>query len=336
MDSEEFAEYRAEDVGPDTPYHETLVCDDDRTWFGCNRCGRDVTDTPCPDHAPLDVPGLVRAQCEAEPPHGPFFVLASDRYDPPCPTCQYTALRDQLDETKRCRHWPWRRWLVTGRAAGLAYRLGLISAYGVNLGVNGCDGCQVGFRLRGRRPYLVGIELEGWRCLARGHRRAHVGAGICGRCSPWPCCGSTVEDHAPDCAEDPNRPAVLPPLDLPERVDVALDTQQILPAPARTVAPGIAVTAKVTARGADLVVFPGLYLLTHVASGWSVGPEMCAEHVQRAARAAVDSGIDWAAGKAAVLADERAKALKMEILSLACCARCDATPSPIVVEAVTA
>lgn len=186
--------YREQFVWPDAA--------DTYPYFACNVCGLDVGDVPCPEHAPTMIPGLRLVDCTAGPRH---LLWAHDRddYGYPCPMCVVVQHNAEQSERDRCRHWPWRSWTVTKRAAGWAYTLGAISGYSVGT-VNGCNWCvQSTIGLRGQRPYVLGVSRETWRCWFRGHRRGeHVGFGFCGKCQPWPCCGSELQAHVSGCRED--------------------------------------------------------------------------------------------------------------------------------------
>lgn len=49
------------------------------------------------------------------------------------------------------------------------------------------------------RPYVLGRQRKFWFHLPRfGHGYYEV-MGMCGKCAPWPCCGSIGYDHAADC-----------------------------------------------------------------------------------------------------------------------------------------
>lgn len=220
MDSDELAEHLAE-VNADTPYYELLILDADRpTRWVCNLDGCDIDPSVgCPEHAPRDIPGLHRADCEAQPPHAPVWVADGDHcgYGVPCPHCMYDGIAADLAKaTKRdrCHHWAWHRWSVTRFAVRWAYGLGVISGSAASWGGGlvdgqGCDWC-VTFRFDLRpRPYVLGASRDTWRCWLRGHRRGDgIGLGFCGKCMPWTCCGSVREAHAVGCVEDVDRRAV--------------------------------------------------------------------------------------------------------------------------------
>jgi hypothetical protein len=82
--------------------------------------------------------------------------------------------------------------------------------YSIGLSSGGChswlsDGTPVTrINWRGKRCYFLGWERQKWRCVLKFHhwpRDWPVAFGLCGRCVPWSCCGSTWRDHAADCTE---------------------------------------------------------------------------------------------------------------------------------------
>lgn len=108
----------------------------------------------------------------------------------------------------------WRFWRVTSRWASWTYVLGLSA--GVSYGIDrwgaylyrvipvwrrGYDG------KRRLPPYILGWPTGKWRCLLRfGHwpywpDGRPVAFGMCGRCVPWPCCGSIETGHAEGCRD---------------------------------------------------------------------------------------------------------------------------------------
>lgn len=97
----------------------------------------------------------------------------------------------------------WRYWRIAHRLAGRAYWLGIISG-------SVLEGSPRGWQLthvywRGHRPYALGFDTTNWlpwHVVRYRHLPNNVGMGICGKCSPWPCCGSTGMDHADQCEED--------------------------------------------------------------------------------------------------------------------------------------
>lgn len=155
--------------------------------FYCGTCRRPVSEGPCPDHAPLDVPGLDLAPCSAEPRHPRTWFLAADGYPPPCMYCSYDALQAAHRGCEHSRHRAWRRWKVTHWLAGRGYSLGVVASHGSSYGL-GCDDCLTGFRW-GRSGYVLGRQREWWYCLIRRHhimRPAPGLADICDICSPDP------------------------------------------------------------------------------------------------------------------------------------------------------
>ncbi|MEH1016364.1 hypothetical protein V6U90_25070 [Micromonospora sp. CPCC 206060] len=73
------------------------------------------------------------------------------------------------------------------------------------------------------------------------------------------------------------------------------------------VAPGLAVHVTVDDGGQRL---DGRYSLVHLASGLTITQRLCARHVDRAAAAAIATGIDWTEDSPQVLADPRVNALR--------------------------
>lgn len=176
--------------------------DNEVGWhFTCSVCDRDVSDEPCPDHAPLtDLPGLRLVDCTAEPRHH-VWVHQREDYGVPCYACLYGEMRQKELAQARCpHHWwnktrMWRRWVRFG------YSAGFIAGSGMTWDAT-CDGCCEISRF-GRSGYLFGISRDTWQCWRRGHRRgedAGIG-GSCGKCVPWTCCGSERFDHNDGCAE---------------------------------------------------------------------------------------------------------------------------------------
>jgi hypothetical protein len=191
------------------PYFETFVMDDEHPTGGCgfvcSECRHDVTVQPCPDHAPTDVPGLALVECEATPRHW-AWVHASDAngYGIPCYRCILSELTAEMHdaEARRLRRWylRWQYWKATSVAAGWAYSLGIVSGYTVSVWPGGRTHS---ISLRGGRPYVLGVKREVWRCWLIGHHRRgeEVGLGFCGKCLPWPCCGSHRVHHNAGCSE---------------------------------------------------------------------------------------------------------------------------------------
>lgn len=218
MNGAELAEYLTyEDHGG--VYQGLLILDydDDRlVWWACSLCGVKLPDDGqgCPEHAPRDIPGLDRVECEATPPHSPMWTLSAESYGNPCPQCMYSGIAADLakaNKTDRCYHWPWRRWGVTRWLSGKGYALGVFASGGGTTWGGGHERCLSSLpRLRGERQYFLGVPRDVWRCWLRGrHRRGEpVGFGRCGKCVPWTCCGSERETHADGCAEDSSAWAV--------------------------------------------------------------------------------------------------------------------------------
>lgn len=182
----------------ETPYLETFGCrlDDgedhdhpgDCDWgYACGTCGRPVDDSPCPAHAPLDIPGLMLTECTtAEPRHPRTWVIANDGgYGAPCMYCCYDLAVKAHAGCEHSHHGRWRRWRIASRLLGDLYSLGIVACYGHNWG-GGCRGCLTNVRF-GRNGYLLGQENEWWTCLLRHHhvRRPDPDCPvICDVCSP--------------------------------------------------------------------------------------------------------------------------------------------------------
>ena len=187
-------------------YQEQFVLVDDEytgpagTAFACNICGTPVDDQPCPDHAPTAVPGLRLVDCDAEPRHL-LWVHDRDDYGVPCYLCQAIEREEKDRAARQCRHWGWRSWRATWWLSLKLYALGVSTGGSITRG-DGHDGCVTFGRMRGNSSYLLGVSRDTWRCWLSGHRRGEpVGFGFCGKCMPWPCCGSIREEHNPTCAE---------------------------------------------------------------------------------------------------------------------------------------
>lgn len=183
------------------PYKELFVMEPTEDgspdcYFVCNVCERSVDDGPCPDHAPLNVPGLQLVECDASPRHPHVWMVDSEAYGPPCMSCLYDAQKEKLDYLQRCRHTWVRRTRLFRRLARYAYALGIVVGYGTSLGGGqyGHHACTHGFRWRGRRPYVLGWPTWKWSCLL-GERHwpgVFVGLNSCAKCLPCPECGSST------------------------------------------------------------------------------------------------------------------------------------------------
>lgn len=193
-----------------TPYIETFGChlagedgcehDGDCSWgFACGTCGRSVDGGPCPDHAPLDVPGLLLAECDAQPRHPHTFFLATDAYPPPCMYCSYEALLAAHDPCEHSHHGPWRRWRATHKAVHWLSLLGVMSG-GWTTHSAYCAGCISHLRFGGS-GYVLGWPKWKWSCVLQGHHwpGVLVFAGTCGKCCPCPGCSSVTCEHGYGC-----------------------------------------------------------------------------------------------------------------------------------------
>lgn len=131
-----------EDYPYDHDYHPAQDCD----WgWVCNAdgCLTRTDEHPCPDHAPLTVPGLRRVECDANPVHV-LFAVDRDDYGHGCPACWADQNRDQLYDlmvaTHKHRHWAWRRWRLSRRVLLLLRRAGIVRGWSY-VGGDGCHGC---------------------------------------------------------------------------------------------------------------------------------------------------------------------------------------------------
>ena len=193
------------------PYREVLVMDDEhpsgRVGFVCAICRRELDSRPCPDHAPVDVPGLTLVDCQATPRHW-LWVLASDGndYGLPCWRCEVerSSKAGYEQAQRRARHWArrWRGWPATRWLVGKASSLGVIAGYCLEVGT---PTRVEGIFWRGRRHSILGVGRDAWRCLLIGHHRRgeDFGGGWCGKCAPWRCCGSQrLNEHRPGCPDN--------------------------------------------------------------------------------------------------------------------------------------
>lgn len=189
-------------------YVETFVMDEDhptgQCGFICSICRYDVSDGPCPDHAPTDVPGLRLVDCTKEPRHW-LWVHDAEDYGCPCYQCLVNEQADRDAEARQCRHWPWRRWKATRWVCGQMYASGIASSGGTLSWGDGHSWCQSRLpHLRGKRVYILWVDRNTWNCWRSGHRRGEeVGFGFCGKCMPWPCCGAQTVAHLAGCREYP-------------------------------------------------------------------------------------------------------------------------------------
>lgn len=135
------------------PYLEILADGDQREneiYFVCATCDTDVTWQPCPEHAPVDVPGLVLAECDAAEPHARTWVLARENgYGTPCPWCLLADARAAHDGCEHALHGRWRSWSVTKRVLSLLSRVGA-ATYAARYSKD-CRGCRTNIRIGWRR-----------------------------------------------------------------------------------------------------------------------------------------------------------------------------------------
>jgi hypothetical protein len=163
-------------------------------YFSCNVCGQNVDNAPCPDHAPLNVPGLQLIECDAIPRHPYAWLVCSEAHPPQCFWCRALTLQADIDEFRACKHWPWRRSHITYRIYSWMYALGIISSHLISWGGPDHRGCVDGAHWRGKRPYLLGWPRWKWNCLLRERHwpGRFVGLESCSKCLPCPDCGSST------------------------------------------------------------------------------------------------------------------------------------------------
>lgn len=198
----------------ETPYLETFGChlDDgedhnhpgDCDWgYACGTCGCPVDDGPCPDHAPLDIPGLMLADCGAVPRHPRTWLIANDAgYGAPCMYCAYDAESAAHAPCAHSHHWPWRHWAVTHKTLHWLVLAG-VTRGGWFTHDTHCRGCVDHLRLGGS-SYVLGWPKWKWRCLLKGRHwpGVLVFADMCGKCAPCPGCGSVTYEHVGVCTLD--------------------------------------------------------------------------------------------------------------------------------------
>lgn len=141
--------------------------------------------------------GILRIECEADPPHWPIYTAHVDgMYPAYCWFCQSAEYSKQIEELKHRSHHRWWKWRAYRWLARHGYSWGLTA--GSSWG-NMCSLCGTTTRInwRGKRSYILGQSREAWTCLLRYHHRRtpHEGCGLCTTCLPCPDCGSTATDH---------------------------------------------------------------------------------------------------------------------------------------------
>lgn len=165
-------------------------CDQHDWGFSCNLCGQPITDRAgCPRHAPMEIPGLQRIECDAG--HPVTFVHASEGYPAPCMYCAWDAEAKAHSGCRHSHHHKWRSWKLTRRADHLLAMLGVGHFTSARWG-GGCNGCHT--RWRWGSGMILWRPAEWWGCLLlRHHRRTELGCwgeplGICAICCPCPGC----------------------------------------------------------------------------------------------------------------------------------------------------
>lgn len=126
---------------PDDHEHDfKLSCD--WGWL-CNQCDTRIDDGPCPEHAPMEFPGLRLAECDANPKHV-LFGHDRDDYGLPCFICLCSEQADELHELREqqrhAKHRRWPRGWLAHLIATVAYLLRLSYGRSTHYGKY-CDGC---------------------------------------------------------------------------------------------------------------------------------------------------------------------------------------------------
>ncbi|MFC0626139.1 hypothetical protein [Kribbella deserti] len=159
------------------------------------------------DNPPAAPAGFVLIPCTATPRHWPTYTLDDGDTGGDSAACGDCSYADLSSRHQTCNHdinhRAWRQWRAVSWVLGKLYSFGVVSSYGHQWG-GGCNRCISGpikwTLFRG--PYVLFAQRETWRCWLAGHRRGvEVGFGYCGKCVPWPCCGSTTWDHADGCPD---------------------------------------------------------------------------------------------------------------------------------------
>lgn len=155
-------------------------------------------------HPPAAPDGFYLMECGKTPRHFPTYaVLDGEFYEGVCPSCQYEDLAARHDGCAHSHHRVWRRWKLTGKAAGWLYSSGITSSGGSWHMGGGCMGCYTMPKFnRHRRVYILWVQVETWRCLLKYHHiRGDAGWGMCGKCFPCPSCQSTTDTCVAGCPE---------------------------------------------------------------------------------------------------------------------------------------
>lgn len=103
--------------GPADAYCEWF--DYDECDFFCNQCFRPLSghNTPCPEHAPVNIPGLQVTECGQPEEHPRSFVYADNGgYGAPCMYCVHASMKEAHEGCEHARHLFWFRWHRVVRA----------------------------------------------------------------------------------------------------------------------------------------------------------------------------------------------------------------------------
>lgn len=155
------------------------------------------------DLRPTAPSGFRVLDCTADPQHPGLYMIDDGEdgyYLPPCFYCidadrhERENLRNHREDHSRILSTK-----IGRRLLGWAYQLGVISGYGIQYGTAArCKGCVHAVRFKGRRPYVLGLLTEEWRCLLRFRHWPtgdKIAFGYCSKCLPCADCGSTKAWH---------------------------------------------------------------------------------------------------------------------------------------------
>lgn len=147
--------------------------------------------------------GFELMECFSEPKHWPMYTVADDDfYAATCWDCtdHSAELREQINQLEHAKHSRFWRTKLGTRIVRWAYQMGVIAGSATTHN-DFCKGCLTFVKWRSKRPYILGVSRDTWRCWRAGHRRGeHIGFGLCGKCLPCPDCGSMTAGHEDGCS----------------------------------------------------------------------------------------------------------------------------------------
>lgn len=148
--------------------------------------------------------GFSLIPCEATPRHWPMYeIVDDDFYGAHCLNCAAEEAYAAHEGCEHSHHRAWRRWKITHKIVTWLYASGLSVTGGSFKWGGGCNACLTSgpmFR-RGRRPYVLFVQTDTWRCILKGHHLPGdpIGFGYCAKCLPCPDCGSKTAGHNDGC-----------------------------------------------------------------------------------------------------------------------------------------